>query len=155
MRYFPKSPRLVVVAILTFVGGFVGSSLALWTSPSVAVYSDATLAGATTRIDTAVISNPTRQEKPDQFVLHLTGVSQAAEADSQFSAVVRAISSGTTNHIGEDSLLMVPDVVGAGEVAGEVRLLRWVADSLEITTTNPKADAATGVTFEIAAQRSR
>ena len=152
-RRFSKG-RMLLLGLMTCVGAFVGSSLALWAATRT-VYSQVTLAAKSTRIDTVVVSAPDkpREPKPDQFVLAIAGTGQAAVADSQFHAVVKAILNGKVHQIGEDSLMLRPDPPVAGVQAGEVRVLRWVADSLQITTRNPKSTTVTGASFTITAER--
>ncbi len=146
--------RLFAVALCTFAGGLAGSALALWTSPGLGLYAGVTLAGGSARIDTVVVSDPARQEKPDQFILALSGTSAAAVPDSQFHAVVRAISGGAAHHIGADSLVLRPEP-SAGSPVGRTLVMRWLSDSLQVETRNPCSTPVTGASFGVAAQRAR
>jgi len=145
--------RAAVLGVLTFVGAFVGTALALWASSSQTVYSEATLAGGSTRIDTVAISNPARDGKQDRFVIALAGTSAAAVVDSQFYAVVRAIHGGHLFQVGEDSLTLRPDPPNASAHSGELRVLRWISDSLQISTSNPKSSSVTGARLTITPTR--
>ena len=144
---------IVLVSVMTFLGALVGVALALWASSTQTIYSQTTLSGASTRIDTVVVSSVDRSNKQDRFVISLAGVGQAATADSQFYAVVRAIREGQLYQIGEDSLMLRPDPPISGAQTGELRVLRWVADSLQITTHNPKSDSVTGTTLTVTPTR--
>lgn len=152
-----RKSSLIAVGLLAAIAT---AALALYSSPTV-VYSDATLdagsAGvASERIDTARVSDATRQDKPDQFVVAIAGTTQATAADSMFRVVVKAIRNGQVMNIGEDSIVMQPDPpASAGQVAGEVRVLRWVADSLQLVTRNPKAATVTGAQLTVDAQRTK
>ncbi len=146
--------RTALLGILMFVGAFVGSALALWASSTEIVYSQATLGEASTRIDTVEVSNPARDGKQDRFVVALAGTSPAATVDSQFYAVVRAIQGGRLYQIGEDSLMLRPDPPDSGTLTGELRVLRWVSDSLQVTTRNPMNQSVTGATLTITPTRA-
>ena len=87
-------------------------------------------------------------------MLSLAGTTQATVADSQFSAVVKSIKNGAVKQIGQDSLLVRPDPATAGAQVGEDRVLRWVADSLQVTTRNPMSQSVTGASFTATAQRT-
>ena len=143
-------PHVALVALMFAVG----PAVALYSSSSVTAYSGATLAGGSTRVDTIVVSDVDRDQKPDQYVLSLAGTTQATAADSQFSAVVKSIKIGAVKQIGEDSLLVRPDPATAGDQVGEARVLRWVADSLQVTTRNPMSQSVTGASFTATAQRT-
>jgi len=154
MKTFPTR-RFLVLGLLACLGAFAGSTLALWVSTRT-VYSGVTLAAKSTRLDTVIVSEPAKNEKPqDQFVIAFAGTSQAATADSQYHAVIKAIRGGKTHQIGEDSLMLRPDPAVAGVQSGEVRLMHWVADSLQVTTRNPKSATVTGATLTVTAERVR
>ena len=142
------------MGLFAYLGAFAGASLALWVSTRT-VYSGVTLAAKSTRVDTVVVSDAAnaREPKPEQFIVSLAGTSQATVADSQFHAVVKAIRQGKVHQIGEDSLMLRPDPPVAGAENGEVRLLRWVSDSLQITTRNPRSTTVTGALLTISAER--
>ncbi|HUU42903.1 MAG TPA: hypothetical protein VMX57_03940 [Planctomycetota bacterium] len=145
-----RRDRIRVVVALIFAAG---SAAALWSSSLVTVYSAATLTGRSTRVDTIVVSDVAMQQKPDQYVLSLSGTTQAAATDSQFKATVKSIRGGLVKQIGSDSLLLRPDPSTPGTQVGEDRVLRWVADSLQITTRNPMSQSVTGAAFTVTAQR--
>lgn len=147
--------RLILTGLFACLGAFAGASLALWVATQT-IYSGATLGAKSVRLDTVVVSdagNP-REQKPEQFIVALAATSQATVADSQFHAVVKAIRGGLVHQIGEDSLMLRPDPPVAGVQNGEVRLLRWVSDSLQVTTRNPRSTAVTGATLAITAEKS-
>ena len=145
---------IALVSVMTFLGALAGVALALWASSTQTIYSQATLGGAGTRVDTVVVSNVDRSSKQDRFVIALAGTGAAATADSQFYAVVKAIREGQLYQIGEDSLRLRPDPPLANTQTGEVRVLRWVADSLQITTVNPKSTSVTGARLTITPTRA-
>ena len=151
-RTFPL--RLAMLGLLTSLGAFAGSTLAVWVATR-AVYTGVTLGANSTRVDTVVVSDASkpREPKPDQFMVALSGTGQAATPDSQFHAVVKAIRSGKVHQIGEDSLMLRPDPPVAAVQSGEMQLLRWVADSLQITTRNPKSTSVTGTVLTVTAER--
>lgn len=147
---------VALVGVFACVGALAGVALALWASTTT-VYSGATIAAKSMRTDTVVVSDPARPmgAKPDQYVIGIAGTSQAASADSQYSAVVRAIRGGKLHQVGEDSLVLRPDPAIAGAQSGELRVLAWVADSLEIRTRNPRSTAVTGARLTVTAERLR
>ena len=152
MRRF--ATRVALLSSMAFLGGLAGVSVALWSSAAVTAFTGATLAGGSTRVDTIVVSDVARDQKPDQYVLSLAGTTQATAADSQFSAVVKSIANGAVKQIGEDSLMVRPEPATAGDQVGEDRVLRWVADSLQVTTRNPMSQSVTGASFTATAQRT-
>ncbi len=143
-----RNSTLVALALIAFAG----TALALFASGVTSVYSDATLTGASVRTDTVQVSNPSRDSKQDRFVIALAGTSQAAAADSQFWAVAKAIKGGRIYQIGEDSLTLKPELDAGADVA-EIRVLRWVSDSLQLTTRNPMSQSVTGATLTITPTR--
>ena len=144
--------RIAIVALMAGLGGLAGTAAALWATTRV-VYTGATLAGKSMRIDTVVVSKAADQQKPDQFVISIVGTGQATSADSQFYALVKAIHGGKLCQIGTDSLMLRPDPQVSGAQMGEVRLVNWVADSLWVRSRNPRSTQVTGAALQVTAVR--
>ena len=154
MRNSERASRWVwIAAVAIGICGAARVAYALYASTTV-VYSGATLAASTARIDTVVVSDAsnTRQSKPSPIQVEFSGTSQAAAADSQCFATVRTIRGGHVQQIGADSLCLRPDV-SANAQSGEVRLMRWVSDSLQVTSHNPKSTTGTGWRLAIITER--
>lgn len=144
-----------VVAVAALVGIAATLAWGLYTSSPTYVYNAVTLTAASTRTDTVVVSDVSRMDKPDEFLLELSGTSQATTADSQFSAVVKSIKNGAIRQIGTDSLFMRPRLTTPGTVVGQQRRLAWVSDSLRITTRNPRSTTVTGAMFSVQARKTQ
>lgn len=144
-----------VMAGVAAVGVLASLAWGVYSSTVTTAYSAATLAAKTVRVDTLKVSDATRDDKPDQIELSLAGVSQATTADSQFFATVRAKRNGVITDIGEDSLCLRPSRMKADTVVGETRVLRWLADTLVVTTRNPRSTTVTGASFTATPQRTR
>lgn len=154
MKHISPWLSIAFFLVLTFLGGFVGTVFGLWASSTRDIYRDEFLEPYSVRVDTAVVSNPTRQEKPDHYLVTLCGRSNATAADSQFYSVVRVIRHGTAVDVGEDSVTLRP-AVNADELVGSVRVFRWLGDSLRIVTRNPMSESVTNASLSIISERSQ
>jgi hypothetical protein len=157
MRRAERALAIAGIACAVVLAATVAHALWVSTTP---VYSKATLGAKSTRVDTVVVARvPTSSErspeKPEQYIIALGGTSQATSADSQYSVVVKAIRGGNVHQIGEDSLMLRPDPAFANKKSGETRIFSYVADSLQITTRNPRSTTVTGASLSVTAERLR
>ncbi len=154
MKHISPWLSIAFFLVLTFLGGFVGTVFGLWASSQRDIYRDEFLEPYSVRVDTVVVSDPTRQEKPDRYLVTLCGRSSATAPDSQFHSVVRVIRHGAEVDVGEDSVALRP-AVNADELVGSVRVFHWIGDSLSIVTRNPMSEPVTDASLSIISERSR